>query len=48
MWGSVLVRDTAPLVLILAMKPLERKQLDSVRAAVTMSGKVLTMRWAWA
>ena len=41
------VRDTAPLSLTLALKPLGRRQLDSVRVAATMSGKVLVMRAAW-
>ena len=41
------VRDTAPLSLTFALTPLGRRQLDSVRVAVTMSGKVLVMRAAW-
>ena len=40
------VRDTAPLSFTLALKPLGRRQLDSVRVVVTMSGKVLVMRAA--
>ena len=40
------VRDTAPLSLTLALKPLGRRQLDSVRVVVTISGKVLVMRAA--
>ena len=40
------VRDTAPLSLTLALKPLGRRQLDSVRVVATMSGKVLVMRAA--
>ena len=32
------VRDTAPLSLTLTLKPLGRRQLDSVRVVATMSG----------
>ena len=40
------VRDTASLSLTLTLKPLGRRQLDSVRVVATMSGKVLVMRAA--
>ena len=46
MRGLVPVRDTAPLSLTLTLKPLGRRQLDSVRVVATMSGKVLVMRAA--
>ena len=48
MWGSVPVRDTAPLSLTLVINPLGRWQLDSVRVVATRSGKIFTMRSAWA
>ena len=41
------VRDTAPLSLTMTLKPLGRRQLESVRVVATMSGKVLVMRAAW-
>ena len=40
------VRDTPPLSLTLTLKPLGKRQLDSVRVVATMSGKVLVMRAA--
>jgi len=44
--GSVPVRETAPLLLTLAMKPLGRRQLESERVAAAMSGKAVIMRCA--
>jgi len=44
--GSVPVRETAPLLLTLAMKPLGRRQLESVRVVAAMSGKAAVMRCA--
>jgi len=48
--GLVPVRETAPRLLTLAMKPFGRRQLDSERVAAAMSGKVEAMHWAraWA
>ena len=40
------VSETAPLLLTLAMKPLGRRQLESVRVAAAMSGKLADMRCA--
>ena len=42
----MLVRDTAPLSLTLTLKPLGRRQLDSVRVVAPMSGKILVMETA--
>ena len=44
--GLVPVREIAPGLLTLAMKPFGRRQLDSVRVAAAMSGKEAAMRWA--
>jgi len=44
--GFVPVRETPPQLLILAMKPFGRRQLDSVRVAAAMSGEEAAMRWA--
>ena len=44
--GLVPVRETAPLLLTLAMKPFGSRQLESVRVAAAMSGKEAAMRWA--
>ena len=44
--GLVPVRDTAPRLLTLAMKPFGRRQLDSVRVAAAMSGKEAAMHCA--
>jgi len=44
--GLVPVRETAPRLLPLAMKPWGRRQLDSERVAAAISGKVEAMRWA--
>jgi len=44
--GLVPVRETAPRLLTLAMKPFGRRQLDSERMAAAIFGKVEAMRWA--
>ena len=43
MLGLVPVRETAPRLLTLAMKPIWRRQLELVRVAAAMSGKVVAM-----
>ena len=40
------MRDNAPLSLTLTLKPLGRRQLNSVRVVATISGKVLVMQAA--
>jgi len=42
--GSVLVRETAPRFLTLAMKPVGRKQFESVRVAAAIWEKAAVMR----
>ena len=44
--GLLLVRETTPQLLTLAMKPFGRRELDSKRVAAAISGKVEAMRWA--
>jgi len=44
--GLVPVRETAPRLLTLAMKPFGRRQLHSERVAAAISGTVEAMRWA--
>jgi len=44
--GLVPVWDTAPRLLPFAMKPIGRRQLESVRVAAAMSGKEAAMSWA--
>ena len=41
--GSVPVRETAPQLLTLAMKPLGRRQFELVRVAAARSGKAAVM-----
>ena len=48
MFGSVQVRETAYRLLTLAMKPLGRKELESVRVAAVMSEKEAVMHCATA
>ena len=46
MLGLVPVREMAPRLLTLAMKPFGRRQFDSERVAAAMAGKVEAMRCA--
>jgi len=44
--GSVPVRETAPLLLTIAMKAYRSRQLESVRVAAALSVKEAAMHWA--